>query len=229
MQTGRPAGDFELLVEARIVDVDLEHEAVLLGFGERIRALLLDRVLGRQHEERVGQRMPHAADRHLPLLHGFQQRGLRLGRRAVDLIGQDRVREQGTFQEPPLARAGRSILFDDLRPGDVGRHQVGRELDATERQVQSPRQRADHQGLGQAGHAFQQAMPAAEQGNQQLFDHVLLADDHLGQLTRDLLAGHAQFTNRCRIQMTRVGCMAGHAGFLVLVVRWCGMVIVVPS
>jgi hypothetical protein len=43
--------------------------------------------------------VPHAADGHLPLLHRFQQRGLRLGRRAVDFVGQDDVREQRP-QEP---------------------------------------------------------------------------------------------------------------------------------
>ena len=203
MQRGRAAGDFEFLVETRIVDEHLEHEAVLLGFGQRIGALLLDRVLRGQHEERVGQRVAHAADRHLPFLHGFQQGGLRLGRRAVDFIRQDRVREHGPFQEPSLARAGRPVLLDDLRARDVGRHQVGRELDAAERQVQGPRQRADHQRLGQPRHAFQQAVSAAEQGNQQLLDHLLLADDDLGQLARDLLAGHAQFADGCRIQMTR--------------------------
>ncbi len=111
----RAAGDFEFLVEARIVDEDLEHEAVLLGFGQRIGALLFDRVLRGQHEERIGQRVTHAADRHLPFLHRFEQRGLRLGRRAVDLVRQDRVREQRAFEEPPFARAGRAVLFDDLR------------------------------------------------------------------------------------------------------------------
>ena len=96
---GRAAGDLELLVEARIGHEHLEHEAVLLRLGQRIGAFLLDRVLRGQHEERIGQLVPHAADRDLPLLHRFQQRGLRLGRRAVDFVGQDHVARTAALRE----------------------------------------------------------------------------------------------------------------------------------
>src|SRR5262245_30853247 len=44
--------DLDLVVARRIADLDLEHEAIELRLGQRIRALLLDRVLGREHEER---------------------------------------------------------------------------------------------------------------------------------------------------------------------------------
>ena len=73
---------------------DLEHEAVLLGFGQRIGAFLLDRVLRGQHEERVVEAVADAADGDLAFLHGFEQGGLRLGRRAVDFVGEDDVGEQ---------------------------------------------------------------------------------------------------------------------------------------
>ena len=43
-------------VAARIADHDLEHEPVDLRLGQRIGALLLDRVLRGQHEERLRQR-----------------------------------------------------------------------------------------------------------------------------------------------------------------------------
>ena len=39
----------------RVADADLEHEPVELRLGQRIRAFLLDRVLRREHEERLGQ------------------------------------------------------------------------------------------------------------------------------------------------------------------------------
>ena len=103
----RAAGDLELFVEVRIVHEHLEHEAVLLRLGQRIGAFLLDRVLRGQHEERIGELVPHAADRDLPLLHRFEQRGLRLGRRAVDFVGQNHVREQRPFEKAELAAAGR--------------------------------------------------------------------------------------------------------------------------
>ena len=85
----------------------LEHEAVLLGFGQRIGAFLLDRVLRGQHEERIVELVADAADGDLPLLHGFEQGGLGLGRRAVDFVGQDHVGEQRPFEELELAAAGR--------------------------------------------------------------------------------------------------------------------------
>ena len=109
------------------------------------------------------------------------------------------MREQRPFEEAELARAGRAVLLDDVGAGDVGRHQVGRELDAAERQVQRAGQRADQQRLGQTRHAFQQAVAAAEQGDQQFLDHVVLADDHLRKLVEDLLAGVAQLANGRRI------------------------------
>ena len=195
LRGGRAAGDFEFFLEIRIVHEHLEHEAVLLRFGQRIGSFLLDRVLRGQHEERIGQRMPHAADRHLPLLHRFEQRGLRFRRRAVDFVGQDHVGEQRPFEKAEFAAAGRAVLLDDFGAGDVGRHQVGRELDAAERQAQAAGQRADHQRLGQARHAFQQAMAAAEERDQQLFDHLVLADDDLGQLFEDFFAGFAQLAD----------------------------------
>ena len=67
-------------------------------------------------------------------------------------------------------------------------HQVGRELDPLEAHVENPGQRADHQRLGQAGHAFQQAMPAGEDGGEDLLDDLVLADDHLLQLLLHQLA-----------------------------------------
>ena len=90
---GRQADDVQLLVLVGIVDQDVEHETVELGLGQRIGPFLLDRVLRGQHEERVGQPVPLAADGHLPLLHRLEQGGLRLGRRAVDLVGQHDVGE----------------------------------------------------------------------------------------------------------------------------------------
>ena len=53
-------------------------------------------------------------------------------------------------------------------------------------------QRADHQRLGQARHAHQQAVPAGEHGDQQLLDHLLLADDHLAQFVGDAAIGLVQ-------------------------------------
>ena len=47
--------------------------------------------------------------------------------------------------------------------------------------VEDPGQRADHQRLGQARHADQQAVAAGEDGGEDLLDHLVLADDDLLQ------------------------------------------------
>ena len=73
------------------------------------------------------------------------------------------------------------VFLQHVGAGDVRGHQVGRELDAFEADVEDPGQRADHQRLGQAGHADQQAMAAREDGREDLLDDVVLADDDLLQ------------------------------------------------
>ena len=116
---------------------DVEQEAIELRFGQRIGAFELDRVLRGQHEERPLELIGPARGGDVILLHRLEQRGLRLRRRAVDLVGEDDLREDRPLHEPQRARA--VILVEDLGAGDVGRHQVGRELDALEAQVENLR------------------------------------------------------------------------------------------
>ena len=118
-----------LVLAARVADAEPQQEPVELRLGQRIRALVLDRVLRREHDERPLERAGRLAlDRDLPLLHRLEQRGLRLRRRAVDLVGEQEVREDRPRPELELARA----LVEDRRAGDVRRHEVRRELDARE-------------------------------------------------------------------------------------------------
>ena len=50
---------------------------------------------------------------------------------------------------------------------DVGRQQVGRELDALELRRRGVGERLDQQRLGQARHALEQHVPVGEQADQQ--------------------------------------------------------------
>ncbi len=109
------------------------------------------------------------------LLHRLQQRGLGLGRRAVDFIRQQDVGEDGAGQELEGLVAG----LEDVRPDEVGGHQIGRELDALETQVERRGQRAGEERLGEAGYAFEDDMAARQQRDEGVFDHRLLADDDL--------------------------------------------------
>ena len=98
-----------------------------------------------------------------PLLHGFQERRLRLGRSAIDLVCQHDVREDRPVQEAEGALAGRAILLQHLCAGDVGRHQVGSELNAIKGEVHAVRERADHERLGESRNADEQRVPAAQE------------------------------------------------------------------
>ena len=89
------------------------------------------------------------------------------------------------YARSPVCR----FFLNDFGAGDVAGHQVGRELNALERQVQRLGQRADEQRLGQAGHAFEQRVAAGEDGDQHLLDHFVLADDDFGQLVADAVIG----------------------------------------
>ena len=69
----------------------------------------------------------------------------------------------------------------DVAAQNVGGHQVGRALHALELQFQHAGQSFGQQGLGDAGHAFEQQVPFAEQGDQHLVDDGGLPDHGLAQ------------------------------------------------
>ena len=142
------------------------------------------------------------------LLHRFEQRRLRLRRRAVDFVGQHDVGEDRPGREHHLPAPGHGVFLHEVGARDVGGHQVGRELDARELQVQHARHRVDQQRLGQSGRADNQAVPADEQRVQHLRDHFVLADDDLLQLVDDLLTARIHLVCKRdvvrRLQIDRV-------------------------
>ena len=147
--------DLLLVAGGRVVDDDVKHEPVELGFRQWIRALLLDGVLRGEHEQRPLQRVAHATNRDLVFLHRLEEGRLRLGRRPVDLVRENDVCEDWSRNEANVARAGGAILLDHLGADDVGRHQVRRELDAAELQVHRLRECFDQQRLRQSRHTPQ--------------------------------------------------------------------------
>jgi hypothetical protein len=72
--------------------------------------------------------------------------------------------------------------------GYVGRHQVGRELNALELEIENVGQGLDEEGLRQPRYPRDQAMAAGKERNQHLLDDVVLADDHLAELRENALA-----------------------------------------
>jgi hypothetical protein len=163
--------------------------------------VVLDGVLGGDDQEGLGQRVGDAFDRRLAFAHRLQERRLGARRGPVDLVGQQDVGEDRAFleEEAPFFRVV------DRGAQDVGRQQVGRELDPLE--VGGARA---GQGLGQGGladtrHVFHEHVATANQGHRQLPDDVGLAQDdspqaHL-QLSEQITvrqAGPFRFKTRVR-------------------------------
>ena len=85
------------MLGGRIVHERLEQETVLLCLWQRIGPLVLDRVLRRQHHERIGQGKLLTLETDAPLLHRLEQRGLDFCRGAVDLVRQQDIGEHRTL------------------------------------------------------------------------------------------------------------------------------------
>ena len=98
-------------------------------------------------------------------------------------------------------------LADDVGADDVRRHQVGRELDAVELQVEHLAERAHQQRLAQAGHAFEQGVAADEQAGQDAVDDVGVADDDLADLAVDPAVGLAELAGRTLLASNSLGDM----------------------
>src|SRR5688572_19186591 len=80
---------------------------------------------------------------------------------------------------------GRRVFLNDVGPGDVGGHQVRRELYALEHEPKGLGNRAHHQGLGRARQTGNEAMAAYEQRCENLVQDVFLSNDHLANLRQD--------------------------------------------
>jgi hypothetical protein len=74
-----------------------------------------------------------AIQRDAAFLHRFEQRGLGLGRGAVDLVGQQQVAEDRPARQGELA----GLEVEQVRSQNVARHQIGGELDAPEIKAQT--------------------------------------------------------------------------------------------
>ena len=190
--------DAAFLGGARIIDRLFKQEAVELRLGQRIDALLLDRILRRHHHEPIAKREAFAVDRHGALLHRLQQRRLRLGRGAVDFVGEQQIGEN----RPARQREGAGLKVEQIRTDDVARHQIGRELDPPEIEPDHARETAREQRLGGARWPFEQHVPAREQGDEQDVDRRLLPDHGLADLGANVLGkrldvfyGHRDFSH----------------------------------
>ena len=125
-----------------------------------------------------------AGDRNAALLHRLQQRRLGARAGAVDLVrhqqlAEDRAGDKAERTPPGLA------LLQHLGAENVGGHQIGRALNALVVEPEDRAQGLDQPRLGETGHADQQGMPAAQEGDQGLLDHLALTKDDFADALAD--------------------------------------------
>ena len=124
--------------------------------------------------------MADAVDGDMALLHRLQHSALCARAGAIDFVSEDNAGQDRAGTKFEIVR----LAVVDADANDIRGQQIGGELDA----LKADSQRGG-EGLGQGrfadtGHIFQQDVAFAKEGNQQLIDALVLADDHL----RDVVA-----------------------------------------
>ena len=125
-----------------------------------------------------------ALDRDLALLHRFEQGRLCLRWRPVDLVAEEQVGERRAG--PELEGAGALVV--DRAARDVGRHQIGSELDARELHRADLREGASDQRLRHTRVVLDQDVAVGEQPEQDELQRLALADHRPFDLGEHLLA-----------------------------------------
>ena len=176
----------------RITDFQFQHEAVNLRFGQRIRSFLLNRILRRQNQKRFFELESIFANRDLFFLHRFEQRALHLGRRAVDFVGENEIREDRAFARGEAA----GLRIVNLRADDVGGQHVRRELQARKFHADARGHGFDGQRFRQPRHAFEQNVAVGEQADDQPLGQIILPDDDFAEFVKQRMRERARFLDR---------------------------------
>ncbi|MEZ5343282.1 MAG: hypothetical protein R2706_18130 [Acidimicrobiales bacterium] len=117
----------QLVVSVGVANRNSHQKAIELAFRQRIGAFLLDRFLGGDDHERLGELVCLAIDGDLSLGHGFEQGRLGLGRGPVYFIGENQTRKHGAGRNSnveslrfqmliPVTSAGRRSGVNWIRP-----------------------------------------------------------------------------------------------------------------
>jgi len=117
---GAAAQDFALGFVRRVAHLDAHEEAIELGLGEGVSAVMLDGVLRGDDEEGLRKRKSASVDGDLRFVHSLEKSGLGSRGGAVDFVGENDVRENGAGAKFKFARFG----IVDAHAEDVGGEQV---------------------------------------------------------------------------------------------------------
>jgi hypothetical protein len=160
--------DVQLVLLARVAERRPHEEAVELRLRQRERAFVLDRVVGRDQQERIVERPRLPVHGDLLLGHRFEERRLGLRSGAVDLVHEDDIREDRTGAELEALLA----LVVDGGADHVGGQQIGGALDAREGPVDRARERPRQRGLPHAGVVLDEHVAVGGQRDEHVVEHV---------------------------------------------------------
>ena len=180
---GDPVDDDKFFLLAGVADQHLHHKPVHLRLGQRVSPLGFDRILSGHDQKRLRHPVGLAGDGDLVLLHHLEQRALHLCRRSVDLIGQQKVGEDGTQRRAEFA----GLLVVDAGSHQIRRDEIRRELNSTELSADGSGEGLDREGLGQARNSLHEQVPLRQDGHQHAFEEMILADDDLLHFVEDAL------------------------------------------
>ena len=134
----------------------------------------LHRVFRRKHKEEFGQLVSLALQTHLAFFHRFQERTLRAGRRTVNLVGQQHLREHGTLADFKIS----GIRPVHGAPRNVGRQQVGRKLDAGKVRPYGHGERLRKRRLARTGNILDKHVTVGKERHHEHFNTFVLAKQH---------------------------------------------------
>ena len=165
--------DLAFFLARGVSDLEFEHEAVELGFWEGVGTFLLERVLGGENDEGVGQFVRCFADGDLAFSHGLKEGALDLCGCPVDFVGEDEVGEERPLFGGELAGA----WIVDQRSDEISWEKVRGELDALELGVDARGQGFYREGLCDAWDTFKEDVPIRQEANEEAVNEGLLSDD----------------------------------------------------
>src|SRR5947207_3440082 len=104
--------------------------------------------------------------------------------RMCDAIGTSRISSRnastlGPFMTRLTAACRDCVVHDDIGADDVGGHQIGRELDPRERELEALGERLDEERLAEPGYAFEEHVAAGEHSGEHVRDDRAVTDDDL--------------------------------------------------
>ena len=139
------------------------------------------RVLRGDDKKRIRQAARLAFDGDLMFFHRLKQRALRLGRGAVDFVGQHHLRKYRAGVKFKLG----TVAVVDRHAQHIGGQQVTGELDTMKVQAERRCQRMRQRGFANPRHVFNQQMAACDQTRERELYLPLFAENDAADLLTD--------------------------------------------